>query len=135
MKEENVKTADNKINRCKSEIDILDSNIYNSKKTIECLNNIEENFEVLNKNLTTCIELLNRAIKGKKAKIILNEVSGIKSKNIKSSLSSIDEYRTQEEKKIRKYDEEREKLIEKRQEEIKKSTEEVKKEEENNIKE
>ena len=123
MNEEKVKVADNKINSHKNEIDILDSNIYNSKKTIECLNSIEENFEELNKNLTTCIELLNKAIKGKKSRIILDEVSGIKSKNIKSSLSSIDEYRMREEKRIRKYDEERERLLKNQKEELKKSNE------------
>ncbi len=104
------KKADNKINESKIEIDKIDNKIAVSKEAIKNLDYIEDCLISLNKNLSTCIELLGTSMKGKKSNAILSKSDETRMISIKKSLSTIEQSRENEKNKIKKYNEYRDKL-------------------------
>ena len=104
------KKADNKINESKIEIDKIDNKIAVSKEAIKNLDYIEDCLISLNKNLSTCIELLGTSMKGKKSNAILSKSDETRMTSIKKSLSTIEQSRENEKNKIKKYNEYRDKL-------------------------
>ncbi len=114
------KKADNKINESKIEIDKIDNKIAVSKEAIKNLDYIEDCLISLNKNLSTCIELLGTSMKSKKSNAILSRSDETRMTSIKKSLSTIEQSREIEKNKIKKYNEEREKLENQLKEQAKK---------------
>lgn len=60
------KKADNRIIQVRKELSVTEDTLTEAKDKLRGLDNLEENFSHLNKNITLCVELLASSIKNKK---------------------------------------------------------------------
>lgn len=59
------KKADNKIIEVKKQINATEEKLADSRKKLRGIEDLEDNFSHLNKNLNICVELLNASVKNK----------------------------------------------------------------------
>ena len=76
-------------------ISSLDSRIDGEKNRMKNLDEMEEMFVSLNKNITKCVELLNKSIKGKNITSKLNDIEENNRINFIKNMNSIDTERDQ----------------------------------------
>lgn len=60
------KKADNRIIQVRKELSVTEDTLTETKDKLRGLDNLEESFSHLNKNITLCVELLTSSIKNKK---------------------------------------------------------------------
>ena len=89
-------------------ISSLDSRIDAEKNRMKNLDEMEEMFISLNKNITKCVELLNKSIKGKNIANKLNAIEENNKINFVKSMSNIDSERDEIKNNLIKLNEEKE---------------------------
>ena len=136
------KKADNSINdiyQTKEKISRIDNRIDIEKKKMKDLDEIEELFSSLTKNISKCVELLNKSVKGKTVNAKLNAIEENNKINFGKSMANIDIQREETKRNLIKLTEEKEEyqneIKEKYNEELKKENEENKKEQQENLSE
>lgn len=115
------KIIDNDIKKSKDRINQIDNTLSIEKKKIKKLDEIQDTFYELNKNLNICIGLLAQSIKGKDTDIIFNDIENTNRKIYLKSKNSLDEETMKTMKKINN-------LYKEKNDEIKKSKEKKEKE-------
>ena len=101
-----AKKADNKISFNKTQINRLDNEIDSNKSKIKTLNDMEEGFVSLSKNIEKCVELLSMSMKGNHIESKLSDISESNQVYLKKVVSTIDEEKTNANDKIKNlYDE------------------------------
>ncbi len=91
-------------------ISSLDSRIDGEKNRMKNLDEMEEMFVSLNKNITKCVELLNKSIKGKNITSKLNAIEENNRINFIKNMNSIDTERDQIKENLFKLNEERDRV-------------------------
>lgn len=102
----------------KKEIKNCDDEIDKSKNKVKQLNELEENFVLLDRSFGKYLDLLSTSVKGHKAKVILDESYEFKNKSINESLEKLSMDRDVYTNKIKEYTNNREKLEEKYKENV-----------------
>ena len=118
----NEKRADNSINTSyninndiyvtKKKISNIDNRIDIEKNKIKELDDMEELFMSLNKNISKCVDLLNRSVKGKTVNAKLNAIEEHNKVNFARSLNNIEIQRDEVKSNLVKLNEEKEKFQE-----------------------
>ena len=88
------KMADNKININKASINRIDNEIDSNKSKIKTLNDMEEGFVSLSKNIEKCVELLSMSMKGNHIESKLSDISESNQVYLKKVVSTIDDEKT-----------------------------------------
>ena len=88
------KMADNKININKAQMNRLDNEIDSNKSKIKTLNDMEEGFVSLSKNIEKCVELLSMSMKGNHIESKLSDISESNQVYLKKVVSTIDDEKT-----------------------------------------
>lgn len=70
-----MKKADNNFLKLKKEINVIDEKIYNNKKSIKKLEELNENFSFISKILIKCCDIINSSIKNKTKNAIINDIN------------------------------------------------------------
>jgi len=70
-----LKKADNDFLKLKKEINVIDEKIYNNKKSIKKLEELNENFSFISKMLNKCCDIINSSIKNKTKNAIINDIN------------------------------------------------------------
>lgn len=102
----------------KKEIKNCDDEIDKSKNKVKQLNELEEDFVLLDRSFGKYLDLLSTSVKGHKAKVILDESYEFKNKSINESLEKLSKDRDVYTNKIKEYTNNREKLEEKYKENV-----------------
>lgn len=102
-------SADNAIYMTKQKISSLDNRIDAEKNKIRELDDMEELFVSLSKNISKCVELLNRSVKGKNVNSKLNSIEENNKINFAKSMSNIEIQREDTKNNLVKLTEEKEK--------------------------
>ncbi len=93
-KKEFTKKADNQISYNRIQINRLDNEIDSSKSKIKTLNDMEEGFVSLSKNIEKCVELLSLSMKGNNIEGKLGDISESNQMYLKRVVSTIDDEKT-----------------------------------------
>ena len=102
-------SVDNAIYMTKQKISSLDNRIDAEKNKIRELDDMEELFVSLSKNISKCVELLNRSVKGKNVNSKLNSIEENNKINFAKSMSNIEIQREDTKNNLVKLTEEKEK--------------------------
>lgn len=102
-------SADNAIYMTKQKISSLDNRIDAEKNKMRELDDMEELFVSLSKNISKCVELLNRSVKGKNVNSKLNSIEENNKINFAKSMSNIEIQREDAKNNLVKLTEEKEK--------------------------
>ena len=104
------KHADNAIVSRKIMVDNIDMELDTNKKTLNSLDDIEENFNSLKRNIDSCVDLLNRCVKGGNIQRKLNAISENNVKTYNDSMKAIYEKRDSVNNEIRNLYNEKDKI-------------------------
>lgn len=129
------KKADNKIIQVKKQINITEEKLADSRKKLNKIENLEENFSHLNKNINLCVELLNASVKNKNINRKINHMSEENIVGFKKTSSSLIDEKELTKKEIRELNDEMDKLNDEIKELYKDKEKEEKKEEKEEVKE
>ncbi len=129
------KKADNKIIQVKKQINITEEKLADSRKKLNKIENLEENFSHLNKNINLCVELLNASVKNKNINRKINHMSEESIVGFKKTSSSLIDEKELTKKEIRELNDEMDKLNDEIKELYKDKEKEEKKEEKEEVKE
>lgn len=66
--------TNNKVITTKQKINEIDYQIYEEKRKMKKINNIQENIAALSKNMSRCVDLLSKSIKGPTTKNIFDDM-------------------------------------------------------------
>ena len=119
-------SADNAIYITKQKISSLDNRIDAEKNKMRELDDMEELFVSLSKNISKCVELLNRSVKGKNVNSKLNSIEENNKINFAKSMSSIEIQREDTKNNLVKLTEEKEKYQDALKEEYERKAKEEK---------
>ena len=129
--EENIiegKTADNRVNRVDNtirEIKVADKNLESSYDALKSIDEMEDAFTRLNKNMNRLADLLDKSVKGKKVSQHLDDIKLSSQKIYKSSIYDLDVRRKNTKQQIEEFEsikeEYKRKLKEEEAEELQKS--------------
>lgn len=122
------KKADNKIMEVRKQISATEERLADSRKKLRGIEDLEDNFSHLNKNLNICVELLNASVKNKSVSKKIDYMSEDSTVGFMKTSSSLLEEKETTEKEISDLNDEMDKLTDEIKE-IYKELEEDKKEE------
>ena len=117
-------STDSAIYLTKQKISSLDNRIDAEKNKIRELDDMEELFVSLSKNISKCVELLNRSVKGKNVNSKLNSIEENNRINFAKSMSNIEIQREDTKNNLVKLTEEKEKYQDELKEEYEKKNNE-----------
>lgn len=120
------KKADNKIINTKKEIFNLEENLIQTKKGLNNLEILEDNFSRINRNLNECLDLINYSIKNRKVNIKLQNLCDESSIYYRKTRSNLEEERDLIKKQINELDERLDELNESLKDELNKENKEEK---------
>ena len=120
------KKADNKIINTKKEIFNLEENLIQTKKGLNNLEILEDNFSRINRNLNECLELINYSIKNRKVNIKLQNLCDESSIYYGKTRSNLEEERDLIKKQINELDERLDELNQSLKDELNKENKEEK---------
>ena len=123
------KKADNRIIKVKKQINYAEEKLTNSKKKLKGIEELEDNFSHLNKNLNICVELLNSSVKNKSVNKKIDYMNESNIVGYMKTSSSLYDEKEQTEKEIVKLNDEIDKLTDEIKE-IYKENEEIEEEKE-----
>ena len=123
------KKADNRIIKVKKQINYAEEKLTNSKKKLKGIEELEDNFSHLNKNLNICVELLNSSVKNKNVNKKIDYMNESNIVGYMKTSSSLYDEKEQTEKEIVKLNDEIDKLTDEIKE-IYKENEEIEEEKE-----
>lgn len=83
-------TANKSVYVTKKRIDYIDNRISEEKNKMKDLDEIEELFVSLSKNISKCVELLNKSVKGRNVNAKLNSIEENNKVNFQKSINNID---------------------------------------------
>ena len=109
----NEKAADNYMSEEKKEIKKIDNEIYNEKNKKNKIDNLEETFVSLNKNINKCIDLLYTSMKGGNVDKKLDSIREESEINYRRSVEDLDVERQRIDDKISQLSDERDELSDK----------------------
>ena len=84
------KTANSSVYATKKRIDSIDNRISEEKSKMKDLDDMEELFVSLSKNISKCVELLNKSVKGRNVNSKLNAIEENNKINFQKSINNID---------------------------------------------
>ena len=84
------KTANSSVYATKKRIDSIDNRISEEKSKMKDLDDMEELFVSLSKNISKCVELLNKSGKGRNVNSKLNAIEENNKINFQKSINNID---------------------------------------------
>lgn len=122
------KKADNKIMEVRKQISATEERLADSRKKLRGIEDLEDNFSHLNKNLNICVELLNASVKNKSVSKKIDYMSEDSTVGFMKTSSSLLEEKETTEKEISDLNDEMDKLTDEIKE-IYKELEEDKKQE------
>ena len=111
--QENDKKADNILLNNKVKVSKLDMKVDENKKKLDSLDEMEEVFYSLKKNIDNCVELLNHSIKGENVTRELNAISEDNQESFTNSIKDIDSKRDEIRKEIKELYKQKEELSDK----------------------
>ena len=132
------KKADNKIIQVKKQINVTEERLADSRKKLRGIEDLEDNFSHLNKNLNICVELLNLSIKNKTVNKKIGYMNDDSTIGYKKTSSSLLDEKEMTKKEINDLNDEIDKLTDEIKElykELEEEKEEKKKEQEEKIEE
>ena len=106
------KKADNRLIENKNKMNEINSKLDYEKNKMKRLDDMEELFVSLNKDINKCVELLGESIKGKNVSRKLNSVQENSNINLKKGMVNIEEERANIKQNITKLSNEKDDLIE-----------------------
>ena len=128
------KKADNRIIEVKKEININEERLADSRKKLRGIEDLDENFSHLNKNLNICVEIINSSVKNKGVNKKINYMSEDSTIGFKRTSSSLYDEKEDTQKEIRNINDQIDKLSDEIKE-IYQELEELRKEKEEKVEE
>ena len=120
MNEGQEKSADNAIFESRESVRYLEDAIYGQQQNLKNLDEMEETFLTLKKQINKCVDLLNRSMKGKNINSRLSEIEGNNNRLYDNRLEMIREKRKETKETISRLTQEKEDYLDKIKEEYKK---------------
>jgi len=117
------KKADNRLIENKNKMNEINSKLDYEKNKMKRLDDMEELFVSLNKDINKCVELLGESIKGKNVSRRLNSVQENNNINLRKGMVNIEEERESIKKNIVELSNEKDELIDKMKKEEKEKEE------------
>ena len=113
----NEKKADNFIISRKEKINKIDDMLEEEKKKIRKLENIQENLNSLNMNMSKCLNVFSKSIKGANTESVLNYISNYNDQLLNKTDEKINSSLKETKKEINKLYLEKENVIKSREQE------------------